>query len=75
MKSLPERGVHQHCGGGESAGEERRLPLSDAYGQVAEDFTRLREMGVDEVFFDMNRFSASVEEQFRLLERLHAAAA
>jgi len=28
---------------------------------------------VDEVFFDMNRFSIPVRDQFRLLDRLRAA--
>jgi hypothetical protein len=32
-------------------------------------------MQIDELFFDMNRFSIPVEEQFRALERLRALAA
>ncbi len=59
---------------GEEPEPEGRTPLSGSYEQVAEDFERLREMEVDEVFFDMNRFSIPVEEQFRVLNSLRAAA-
>jgi hypothetical protein len=38
-----------------------------------EDLERMREMGVDEVFFDMNRYALPVEEQLKLLERLRGA--
>lgn len=30
----------------------------------------MHEMGVDEVFFDMNRYAVPVEEQLKILERL-----
>jgi alkanesulfonate monooxygenase SsuD/methylene tetrahydromethanopterin reductase-like flavin-dependent oxidoreductase (luciferase family) len=55
--------------------EDGRPPLAGSPEQVAEDLERLREMEVDELFFDMNRFSIPVEEQFQALERLRAAAA
>ncbi len=50
-----------------------RPPLSGSHEQVVEDLVRLRDFGVDEVFFDMNRFSTPIREQFRLLDRLRAA--
>jgi hypothetical protein len=34
----------------------------------------LRELEVDELFFDMNRFSMPVKEQFQAVERLRALA-
>ena len=52
-----------------------RPPLTGSHEQVAEDLGRLRDAGVDEVFFDMNRFSIPVRDQFRLLDRLRAATA
>jgi probable F420-dependent oxidoreductase len=60
--------------GAEVAGGERP-PLAGSPEQVAEDLKLLRKMQVDELFFDMNRFSIPVEEQFQALERLRAAAA
>ena len=35
---------------------------------------RLRQLEVDELFFDMNRFSIPVEEQFRAVDRLRTLA-
>jgi hypothetical protein len=55
---------------GEEIAENERPPLGGSPEQVAEDLERLREMQVDELFFDMNRFSIPVEEQFQALERL-----
>jgi alkanesulfonate monooxygenase SsuD/methylene tetrahydromethanopterin reductase-like flavin-dependent oxidoreductase (luciferase family) len=60
---------------GAEVAEDGRPPLAGSPEQVAEDLERLREMEVDELFFDMNRFSIPVEEQFQALERLRAAAA
>jgi probable F420-dependent oxidoreductase len=60
---------------GAEVAEDGRPPLAGSPEQVAEDLKRLREMEVDELFFDMNRFSIPVEEQFQALERLRAAAA
>ena len=51
---------------------EERPPLGGSPEQVAQDLGRLRELEVDELFFDMNRFSVPVEEQFRAVERLRA---
>jgi probable F420-dependent oxidoreductase len=59
---------------GERAAEDERPPLGGSPEQVAEDLGRLRELEVDELFFDMNRFSIPVEEQFRAVERLRALA-
>lgn len=50
-----------------------RPPLVGAMEQIAEDFARLREMGVNHVFFDMNFGGASPDEQIRLLEPLRKA--
>jgi len=60
---------------GEEVAEEERPPLGGSPEQVAQDLGRLRELEVDEVFFDMNRFFIPVEEQFRAVERLQALAA
>jgi hypothetical protein len=60
---------------GKDVAEEERPPLGGSPEQVAGDLERLREMGVDELFFDMNRFSIPVEEQFRTIDRLRALAA
>jgi hypothetical protein len=60
---------------GEEVAEEERPPLGGSPEQVAGDLERLREMEVDELFFDMNRFYIPVEEQFRALERLRALVA
>lgn len=49
---------------------EDRPPLGGSPEQVAEDLKQLRQLRVDELFFDMNRFSIPVEEQFRAVERL-----
>ena len=54
---------------------EERPPLGGSPEQVSEDLERLRQLEVDELFFDMNRFSIPVEEQFRAVERLRALAA
>jgi probable F420-dependent oxidoreductase len=59
---------------GEEYAPEGTPPLSGSHEKVVEDLGRLREMGVDEVFFDMNRYAVPVDEQLRLLERLRAAA-
>lgn len=60
---------------GEEIAESDRPPLGGSPEQVAEDLKRLREMQVDELFFDMNRFSIPVEDQFHALEHLRALAA
>jgi probable F420-dependent oxidoreductase len=60
---------------GEEVADEERPPLSGSPEQVAGDLERLREMAVDELFFDMNRFSIPVEEQFQAIERVRALAA
>lgn len=52
-----------------------RPPLTGSHEQVANDLHRLRDSGVDEVFFDMNRFSIPPREQFRILDRLRATLA
>jgi probable F420-dependent oxidoreductase len=54
---------------------EQRPPLGGSPEQVAEDLERLRQLEVDELFFDMNRFSIPVEEQFRAVDRLRALVA
>jgi probable F420-dependent oxidoreductase len=51
-----------------------RPPLTGSHDQVADDLRRLRALGVTEVFFDMNRFSLPLGEQFRILDRLRDAA-
>jgi len=53
---------------------EPRPPLSGSQAQIADDLKRLRALGVNEVFFDMNRFSITLDQQFRLLDRLRTAA-
>ena len=58
---------------GEEYAPEGEPPLSGSHEKVVEDLERLRGLGVDEVFFDMNRYAVPVKEQFRLLERLRAA--
>lgn len=58
---------------GEEYVPEGEPPLSGSHEKVVEDLERMREIGVDEVFFDMNRYAVPVQEQFRLLERLRAA--
>jgi alkanesulfonate monooxygenase SsuD/methylene tetrahydromethanopterin reductase-like flavin-dependent oxidoreductase (luciferase family) len=57
---------------GEEIAENEKPLLGGSPEQVAEDLERLCEMQVDELFFDMNRFSIPVEEQFQALERLRA---
>jgi probable F420-dependent oxidoreductase len=54
---------------------EERPPLGGSPEQVSEDLERLRQLEVDELFFDMNRFSIPVEEQLRAVERLRTLAA
>ena len=53
---------------------KQRPPLGGSPEQVAEDLERLRQLDVDELFFDMNRFSIPVEEQFRAVDRLRTLA-
>lgn len=48
-------------------------PLSGSHGKVVENLERMREMGIDEVFFDMNRYAVPIEEQCRVLDRLRDA--
>ncbi len=55
---------------GEEYAPEGEPPLSGSHEKVVEDLKRMRELGVDEVFFDMNRYAVPVKEQFRILERL-----
>jgi probable F420-dependent oxidoreductase len=57
----------------EGTAPDPRPPLSGSYDQVGDDLRRLRDLGVSEVFFDMNRFSLPWREQFRILERLRNA--
>jgi hypothetical protein len=59
---------------GEEIAESDRVPLGGSPEQVAEDLERLRPLEVGEIFFDMNRFSIPVKEQFQALERLRALA-
>jgi probable F420-dependent oxidoreductase len=54
---------------------EGEPPLSGPHEKVVDDLTRMREMGIDEVFFDMNRYAVSVDEQLRILDRLRSAVA
>lgn len=58
---------------GEEYAPEGEPPLSGSHGKVVEDLKRMRELRVDEVFFDMNRYAVPVKEQFRILERLRSA--
>lgn len=51
-----------------------RPPLVGSTDQVADDLRRLDDLGVTEVFFDLNRFALPLREQFRILDRLRAAA-
>lgn len=51
---------------------EGEPPLSGSHEKVLEDLQRMRELDVDEVFFDMNRYAIPIKEQFELLERLRA---
>ncbi len=57
---------------GEEYAPEGDPPLSGSHEKVVEDLQRMRKLGVDEVFFDMNRYAVPVKEQFSLLERLRA---
>ncbi|MDP9351657.1 MAG: TIGR03619 family F420-dependent LLM class oxidoreductase [Chloroflexota bacterium] len=57
---------------GEEYAPEGEPPLSGSHEKVVEDLKRMRGLGVDEVFFDMNRYAVPVKEQFRLLERVRA---
>ena len=58
---------------GEEYAPKGEPPLSGSHEKVVEDLTRMRELGVDEVFFDMNRYAIPVKEQFRICEQLRAA--
>jgi probable F420-dependent oxidoreductase len=51
-----------------------RPPLSGSPEQISEELDRLRGMGINHVFFDMNFAPTPIDEQLRLMERLHAAA-
>jgi len=57
---------------GQPAGEQR-TPLTGPMEQVAEDLARLRGLGVNHVFWDMNFAGTSPDEQVRLLEPLMKA--
>ena len=50
-----------------------RPPLVGAMEQIAEDFARLRGLGVNHVFFDMNFAGTPADEQLRLLAPLRKA--
>lgn len=58
---------------GEEYAPEGKPPLSGSHEKIGEDIDRMRELRVDEVFFDMNRYAVPIKEQFRLLERLREA--
>ncbi len=58
---------------GRAPAADPRPPLTGTMTHVAEDFARLRALGVTHVFFDMNFASTSVDEQLRLLEPLKKA--
>ena len=53
---------------------EPRTPCSGTAEQIAQDLARLRAMGVNHVFFDLNFVETPVDVQLRLLERLRVAA-
>jgi probable F420-dependent oxidoreductase len=57
----------------ESPAPDPRPPLNGSHDQVADDLRRLGDLGVTEVFFDMNRFSISLRDQLRILDRLRTA--
>jgi probable F420-dependent oxidoreductase len=57
----------------ERAAPDPRPPLVGSLDQVADDLRRLDDLGVTEVFFDLNRFALPLREQFRILDRLRAA--
>lgn len=57
---------------GKEYAPEGEPPLSGSHEKVTDDLHRMRELQIDEVFFDMNRYAVPVKEQFRLLERLRA---
>jgi hypothetical protein len=42
---------------------------------VVEDLQRLQSLGVNHIFFDMNRYHVPVDQQFRIMERLRKAVA
>jgi probable F420-dependent oxidoreductase len=65
--------VRANMAAGEEYAPKGEPPLSGSHEKVVEDLTRMRELGVDEVFFDMNRYAIPVKEQFRILEQLRAA--
>ena len=58
---------------GKEYAPEGKPPLSGSHEKVVGDLERMREMGVDEVFFDMNRYAVPVQEQCRILDRLRGA--
>lgn len=55
---------------GEEYAPESEPPLSGSHEKVISDLERMRDLDVDEVFFDMGRYAVPVEEQIRTLERL-----
>lgn len=57
---------------GKEYAPEGAPPLSGSHEKIVEDLERMRELQVDEVFFDMNRYAVPIEEQFRLIDRLRA---
>lgn len=52
-----------------------RPPLSGSIEQVREDVSRLSQLGIDHVFFNLGLTTYDITEQVRLLERLRAVAA
>lgn len=58
----------------ESPAPDPRPPLSGSHDQVVDDLRRMSDLGVAEVFFDMNRWSIPLHDQFRILDRLRTAA-
>jgi len=52
---------------------DQRKPLTGSTDQIAEDLTRLRGLGVNHVFWDMNFSGTSADDQLRLLESLKKA--
>ena len=58
---------------GKEYAPEGEPPLSGSHEKVVEDLERMREMGVDEVFFDMNRYAVPIREQCEILDRLRSA--
>ena len=57
----------------DASAPDGRPPLVGAMDQIAEDFARLKSMGVNHVFYDMNFGGATADDQIRLLEPLRKA--